>query len=124
MTRLKIQLWSAAGLVLVASAFTLVTVVHGDGGQASKIYACINPSTGIRIINPNDSCKSNETSLNWNIQGPPGPAGEIAKALTEISLVSGLPGFWTANSGELSHFLWEPGRYDPAPTEIFLLSLA
>lgn len=48
------------------------------------------------------------------------PPGTTAKTLTEISLVSTTPGFSTGSNGETCRFLWEPSRYDPSPTEVFL----
>ena len=55
-------------------------------------------------------------AVDWPAAAPSAPA---ARTLTEISLVSVLPGFGNATSTETSRFLWEPSRYDPAPVEIF-----
>jgi hypothetical protein len=41
-----------------------------------------------------------------------------ARVLTEIGLHS--RGTGSGIEGEVSRFLWEPDRYDPSPTEIFL----
>lgn len=43
----------------------------------------------------------------------------VDSTLTEISLVSVTPGFISGTTGEVSRFLWEPSRYQPAPKEIF-----
>jgi hypothetical protein len=49
-----------------------------------------------------------------------GCASGVQKVLSEVSLVSNLPGFNSASTVEVSRFLWEPGRYTPPPGEIFL----
>jgi hypothetical protein len=59
------------GAALVASA---VAVAHG--GDASKIHACVVKDTRyLRLVMPDDTCKSNETAIDWNIQGPQGLQG-------------------------------------------------
>ena len=72
---------TATMLVLLAGCLTgllaprpvLATVPDGNG----VIHACFTKSTGtIRVIdNSVTNCKSGETSLAWNVQGPPGPQG-------------------------------------------------
>ena len=46
------------------------------GGDASVIHACVHQSSQqVRIIGPNDACKSQETAVHWAIAGAPGPQG-------------------------------------------------
>lgn len=64
---------------VVAAAFgvigtIIVSNVLAQGNEV--IYACVNKVGGnIRIVTANESCKSNESSLNWNQQGPAGTPG-------------------------------------------------
>lgn len=52
-----------------------VRVVDAHGGDASLIHGCKNNFTGIlRIVGPSDTCRANETAVDWNITGPAGPA--------------------------------------------------
>src|SRR5206468_3678382 len=37
--------------------------------------ACVNPAGEVRILRGDDHCRSSETTLDWNIEGPAGPAG-------------------------------------------------
>ncbi|MEK7571990.1 MAG: pentapeptide repeat-containing protein [Patescibacteria group bacterium] len=54
-------------------------VVSAHGGDTSKIHACIKTTLlngpNIRIVDANTNCNNNETALDWNIQGVPGPSG-------------------------------------------------
>ena len=49
--------------------------------SAAKLRASVLPTGGTRIVGGYESCKSNETALEWNVsgpqglQGPEGPAG-------------------------------------------------
>jgi hypothetical protein len=67
----------AAGLLLVTNVATLALAKSGDDGQV--IHACYKsdtPGNGqVRIVGSADVCKSNETSIEWNMTGPTGPAG-------------------------------------------------
>jgi hypothetical protein len=49
----------------------------------------------------------------------PAVSATAPRILTEISLVSVIPGFNSGSPGEVSRFLWEPQRYAPPPTEMF-----
>src|SRR6266508_4248228 len=64
------------GLLLVAS---LAGLASAHGGDANRIHACVKTDPGapglLRIVGPNDTCKKNETALDWNITGPPGLPG-------------------------------------------------
>ena len=71
---------------LIVIGFTLTFLIPGliifaraHGGDAALIHACVRNITGlVRIIDANGTCLSNETALDWRIQGeqgPPGPTG-------------------------------------------------
>ncbi|HMH52320.1 MAG TPA: hypothetical protein VK548_18925 [Candidatus Acidoferrum sp.] len=113
---------STTAAILLVSALVLSLAwatpeVAAHGGNAALIHSCVNKSSGeVKIVGPNSSCKPHENAVDW-----PGaaPAAGVTKVLTEISLVSVLPGFANSGQGEKSRFLWEPNRYDPAPSEIF-----
>ena len=66
-----------AGLLLVTNVATLA--LAKSGGDSQVIHACYKsdtPSNGqVRIVGSADVCKSNETSIDWNVTGPAGPAG-------------------------------------------------
>lgn len=53
------------------------TLVSAHGGDTTRIHSCVNPNSGeIKIVNANATCPSTHwISLDWNIQGEPGPAG-------------------------------------------------
>jgi hypothetical protein len=64
-------------LLLGAAALTLSSAPIAVYAQSSNIiYACVNNSTGaIRIVSATSTCKSRESPLSWNVQGPIGPQG-------------------------------------------------
>lgn len=62
----------AMGTLFVGAA---AAMVWGHGGDASLIHACVAKDGTIRIVAPAATCKSNETPLDWNIQGPQGLPG-------------------------------------------------
>ncbi|MDP9372758.1 MAG: carboxypeptidase-like regulatory domain-containing protein [Chloroflexota bacterium] len=76
-------LWAAAqrqfrrslGIVLaMLLGASLVMVVSAHDGDTAKIHGCVNTGTGVlRVIDANGTCRSNETALDWNIQGPAAP---------------------------------------------------
>lgn len=45
--------------------------------QDAQIHACVKSNGKIRIVSATDTCKARETPLVWNIQGPPGPVGQM-----------------------------------------------
>jgi uncharacterized protein YjbI with pentapeptide repeats len=49
--------------------------VFAQDGDTNLIHACVNGSGNLRIIGPTDTCRNNETPLNWRIQGEPGTSG-------------------------------------------------
>src|SRR5678815_1505020 len=85
-------------------------IVFGTALQASaqtgaaKIRACVNPSGGVRIVAGSESCKSNETVVEWSVaglqgpQGPEGPAGPAAASSSGAKVVN-------ASGGEVGTLL-------------------
>jgi hypothetical protein len=70
-TRLNIFLIVGA---LVGSA-TLIAAA-GIPADDGRIYGCYNTSTGqLRVVSPEDACRTSETSIYWNQVGPTGPEG-------------------------------------------------
>lgn len=70
--------------VAVCAAFFGTGYVFAHGGDVSLIHACVKKDTlinnifnspNIRIVGANSNCAFNETALDWNIQGVPGPVG-------------------------------------------------
>ena len=65
---------------VVIGALLVVVLVGGAtwalANDDNTIYACISPGGTIRIVDDADSCRSQETPLEWNIEGPEGPQGE------------------------------------------------
>jgi len=52
------------------------TVLNAHGGDTSLIHTCFKNATGnLRIIAASDTCKANETALDWNLAGATGPQG-------------------------------------------------
>ena len=51
-------------------------IVNAHGGDSTKIHGCKNNISGVlRVVGENEDCRANETSIDWNIQGIPGPSG-------------------------------------------------
>src|SRR5262245_20508690 len=67
------------GMIAAGAALTLAGVVAGTtpaSAQVPQIRACVSISSlQIRIPGANEACKSSETQLIWNIQGPKGDTG-------------------------------------------------
>jgi hypothetical protein len=61
------------GILAVGGSVALATIPGSDG----VIHGCYTKSGGtLRVIDASvTACKSTETGLNWNVTGPPGPAG-------------------------------------------------
>jgi len=77
------------GLVLGGLALTVATgglAVAAMPDEDGVIHACVSADGAIRVIDPSSSdpkkrsCKSTETSLNWNQQAEPGAAGAVGPA--------------------------------------------
>src|SRR3954470_5410702 len=64
-------------LTCAAGVFGIVSVVQAAIPDSNGvIHGCILPSGTLRVIDSTTSpCKRNETSVDWNQTGVPGPAG-------------------------------------------------
>ncbi len=58
----------AVSALIFGSAMALATT-------SDVIFACQAGNGSLRVIASGDACRSNESALSWNIQGPAGPAG-------------------------------------------------
>jgi len=69
-----------AGLALLSGGAVVgVGAVKGFAQGSAVINACANKMTGdLRVVKPGGRCLRNEVALNWNQQGPQGPAGGIS----------------------------------------------
>ena len=111
MNRITLPKWAMIALLVMVAMLVATTAVY-----AGTIMACVNPAGQIRIIGPGDSCRPQETSLEWNITGPeglpgadgsPGPPGPPGPpGLSNIEVV----GEWGPNNSEDSktHVVWCP----------------
>ena len=56
---------TACGALLLVVATTTFVLAHG--GDSGLVHSCVNESSGtIKIVEPNETCANNETSLDWN----------------------------------------------------------
>ena len=100
MNRHTIALAGAAAAVLISAA----ALATAAGDAPSTIEACRNTRHGlVRIVFSANACKSNETPVSWDVegpagpagppgpQGPPGPKGDSGAGVTSIDALSGTP---------------------------------
>lgn len=66
-----------AAIALGGIALTTGVAAWAQTVGNDTIYACTaNNSGNLRVVALEGQCKNNETAVNWNIQGEPGPQGE------------------------------------------------
>ena len=53
-----------------------IGVLWSPAAHAGTIQACVSNSSGQFRLMTHGGCKSNETALNWNMQGPKGDQGD------------------------------------------------
>jgi hypothetical protein len=74
-TLLKRAWIPVAGALAIVGAVALAQAAIPDG--SGVIHGCYKNSTGdLRVVDDPDTCKSNETALQWGQTGPQGPQGE------------------------------------------------
>lgn len=70
-------------ICLIALAALLLTIPLGmrAASPPSVLEACVNPGNGnMRLVDASTACHNNETRVQWNVTGPPGPAGSTGPA--------------------------------------------
>ena len=71
--------WPVRFVLLTALALAVVAGVAYAGGGSSAtaaIRACRNKTSGLlRVVNAGANCRTGETLLTWNVEGPAGPSG-------------------------------------------------
>jgi hypothetical protein len=121
------------GFVVGVLAFGTAKFVSAHGGDLALIHACVRNSNGnIRIVGATTACDSNETALDWNLQGIQGPAGPQGPAgspgpsgppgtsnETPISVGGGLSGRWEGTINFTSDPDCNP--FDPNPIKAVLV---
>lgn len=71
--------WMSGVLVVGLVGLSLglaVPAVYAHGGDASLIHGYVTRFGILRVVDPNGTCRANETALDWNITGPQGPKGD------------------------------------------------
>jgi hypothetical protein len=67
-------------LLAISAALVLVTYVAASAMDASPpIYACVKKGGALRVVAATMKCKSKETALSWNKEGPPGERGSAGE---------------------------------------------
>jgi hypothetical protein len=66
---------SKYGRAIIVVAVGLGTFTPIAGAQVTTLYACAAKDGSMRNVPSATACKSNETLLQWNVQGPAGPRG-------------------------------------------------
>jgi hypothetical protein len=80
MKRSRVWLWAGLALVLTLAVGSTWALAETGG----VIRACMVKKSGnVRIISGTQKCTANETLLEWNKMGPPGPAGPKGPAGTQ-----------------------------------------
>jgi Collagen triple helix repeat (20 copies) len=69
-------LLGVAALLVITGGASYAVAASGSGSATSAINGCEQNSNGsLRIVTATTDCRSNETSISWNVQGPAGPTG-------------------------------------------------
>jgi hypothetical protein len=56
----------ACGITTAVGLLWTSGLAGAHGGDSSQVHACVVPASGtIRVIQPTESCRSNETALDW-----------------------------------------------------------
>ncbi len=66
-------------IVLAAGGVAFATI-HDSSGT---IHGCYDKKGDLRVVESAADCRSRETALAWNQQGPPGPPGGLTTAFAE-----------------------------------------
>lgn len=75
--------WLKGGLfVLIGMLLGMATIATVQAQGEEVIIACADRNGVLRVVESSDDCRPNETSLEWNVQGPRGPGVVEAFATT------------------------------------------
>jgi hypothetical protein len=75
LSRGVVLLGFAIAITAIAGAVAVATIPDASG----VIHGCYNKSGDLRVIDDAvETCKQNETPLNWNQTGPQGPSGPLS----------------------------------------------
>jgi hypothetical protein len=72
---MRINRFGTFVLGVLVTALSVGVVSNANATNGNVIKACANKKTGAMRFLARGSCKSSETSLSWNQQGPTGPIG-------------------------------------------------
>lgn len=128
MTRIRLALSALVALALAGAAGAGLRAALAD----EVINACRSKSTGVlRVPAPGYGCKTDETTLQWNVRGPAGPAGPTGPAgPASVTALAGsacttAAGSWgtialrTAADGTVT-FVCRAATYEDAPPQLLL----
>ena len=72
---------TAVALGIIVPVVGAASWVAASENPSPAIHACVHRETGqVRIVSAGDQCRRTETALEWNAEGPAGPAGEVGPA--------------------------------------------
>ena len=104
------------------TAIGLVALIVALGGVAyatipdssGTIHGCFNNVNGnLRVVESASDCRNNETAIDWNQQGPPGPPGGGLGGATVLSDARDLPFGQEGTIFEVPGFLTWKVKCDP-----------
>jgi hypothetical protein len=73
----KLRKFTGVGTgMIVGAAIASMVGAGAHGGDVTKIHACVDHAGNIKIVGASATCKSNETAVDWNIQGDKGDKGD------------------------------------------------
>lgn len=70
----RLARWLTVGITLALGiSIGAGAAVMAHGGNTASVHGCVNNNSGtLRIVGATEECKTNETALDWSIQGPKG----------------------------------------------------
>jgi hypothetical protein len=75
--RVKVLGLVAAGLLATAGAAVGGTLAVQSFTDSQGVYhGCVGNAGQLRVVQPGDACKGNETAIDWSRTGPQGPKGD------------------------------------------------
>lgn len=73
---------TAVALGIIVPVVGAASWVAASENPSPTIHACVHRETGqVRIVSAGEQCRRNETALEWNAEGPAGPAGAGAEGV-------------------------------------------